>query len=351
MKIQEESVRICSVCKHRDFDPTCGVVCGLTKTKANFEDSCPDYDEDETQVTKLAEKAKVLEQSKSIRGWLAFFLWGGIGLGVLASLIIGIREIITEGYGFLFSCFCLVRLSILCIVSVCSILAFYRRRTNAVSLATIYLVMVLLDGLSQFALAYLFGEGTIAPQAMRQLAWGMVWFAFLQKSENVAELIPTSSRTWTRFEMIALAVYVAASTLILLSFVYVRTSNNPQNIFYTEDAYIRQNIENVNRNLPVSAGEDLVLKRVSLDGKNILYTIQMIKIFKTELQDSFLTETAETFKQDVLSGLRDASSDEFVSICWKNDYSIQYNYIDAISLPLFQVKITSEELKTAAVGY
>lgn len=350
MKTPEERVKTCSVCKHRDFDPACGIVCGLTHAKAHFEDSCPDFDEDETLVAKIAEKAKTLEENKSVRGWLAFFLWVGIGLGALASVGIGIREIISEDFGFLFSCICLVRLSILGVVAVCSILAFYRRRTNAVSLALVYLVMIMLDGLSQFALSYLFGEETIPVHTMRQLAWGMAWFAFLQKSEDVEDLIPTLSRTWTRFELVALGGYVAASSLILLSFVYVRTSDNPRNVFYKEDAYIRQNIEQANNGLPVSAGEGVDLVRVALDGKNIIYVIQMTEMFRTELQDSFLAETAKSAKQEVLSRLQEAAADEFVSICLKNGYSIQYNYIDAISLPLYQVKITAEEFKAAAAG-
>lgn len=48
---------------------------------------CDKYAADEAQLSKEASKAEALEEEKSISGWLAFFLWVGVGLGALISVI------------------------------------------------------------------------------------------------------------------------------------------------------------------------------------------------------------------------------------------------------------------------
>ena len=72
MKTIEERTRICITCKHKDFDPSCGIVCGLTKAKATFCNECPDYDKDEMQIKELAEKSKIQQDSIGIKGCLLY---------------------------------------------------------------------------------------------------------------------------------------------------------------------------------------------------------------------------------------------------------------------------------------
>ncbi|NVK66034.1 MAG: hypothetical protein HWE22_15700 [Flavobacteriales bacterium] len=47
---REEYIKICSVCTNRKFSPKEGIICGLTDKPANFELSCPDYEEDSNEV-------------------------------------------------------------------------------------------------------------------------------------------------------------------------------------------------------------------------------------------------------------------------------------------------------------
>lgn len=82
-----EKIKICSTCKNREFNPECGTVCSFTKDKPSFEEVCDKYAADEAQLSKEASKAEALEEEKSISGWLAFFLWVGVGLGALISVI------------------------------------------------------------------------------------------------------------------------------------------------------------------------------------------------------------------------------------------------------------------------
>ena len=41
-------IELCKKCTKREFDFKQGIVCGLTNEKPDFEDSCPDFDRDET---------------------------------------------------------------------------------------------------------------------------------------------------------------------------------------------------------------------------------------------------------------------------------------------------------------
>ena len=43
---REEQLRFCSVCKHRKMDMQQGMLCELTNAKADFDGTCPNYDED-----------------------------------------------------------------------------------------------------------------------------------------------------------------------------------------------------------------------------------------------------------------------------------------------------------------
>lgn len=97
-----EKIKICSTCKNREFNPECGTVCSFTKDKPSFEEVCDKYAADEAQLSKEASKAEALEEEKSISGWLAFFLWVGVGLGALISVIMGLAQTFGQGFGWFF---------------------------------------------------------------------------------------------------------------------------------------------------------------------------------------------------------------------------------------------------------
>ena len=117
MMTRTERLKFCVVCKNRQMDINQGIICSLTKEYATFENECPNYIADETAIAKEAEKQKQLENSKKISGWLAFFLWVGLGWGGVSSLIKGIAAVVNDGWGVFFS---IVYLTSIIAVFVCN---------------------------------------------------------------------------------------------------------------------------------------------------------------------------------------------------------------------------------------
>ena len=97
---------------------------------------CDKYAADEAQLSKEASKAEALEEEKSISGWLAFFLWVGVGLGALIAVIMGLAQTFGQGFGWFFTSTYLIMMGSLLVTAILTIIAFYKRNSNAVALAT-----------------------------------------------------------------------------------------------------------------------------------------------------------------------------------------------------------------------
>lgn len=325
-----------------------GIICSQTKAYATFENECPDFIADDTAITKEAEKQKALEDSKKISGWLALFLWVGLGGGGLFSLIKSIADVVNEGYGVYFSIVYLTIAIAVFVTAIYAIWAFYNKRTNAVSIAKTYIGIVVLDGLVGLFLSWMLNDGSMIYQTVRQLSWAAIWFSFLMKSEDVDYIIPEETRTWGKIEKIILLVYTGAIVLLLLSIVYLREAYNPDSLFFSKNTYITQSIKESNQELPMEISDGLTLQRVSLDKNVVTYTFQFTSTYKYEIDEKYMSGNAIVNKQELLYRFySDPKSDEFVATCFDEEYSVVYRYIDALAEDLYQIEISPEEYRTA----
>jgi hypothetical protein len=113
---RDEQLEFCKKCTNRKMDFQKGLVCGLTNEKADFEDTCPDFNED-TNIEEvvpgsyageedLSEGLKVLSFCFPIIGGILYFvnmnsapkkaksactmaLWG-VGIGIVLRVIMTI---------------------------------------------------------------------------------------------------------------------------------------------------------------------------------------------------------------------------------------------------------------------
>lgn len=176
MKTLEENLELCSKCKKREFDPESGLNCSLTKVKPDFENECVSFEADEEQIAFQKSKDDAYEKSKSVSGWLAFFLWVGIGLGAAATLTLSIIEVRNNGYGLGLSLVTLIPSLAIAVIAIDAIVAFYFRRTNAVALAKTYIAMIVLDGVVALILSIVLKDSSAFPQATRQFILSAIWF-------------------------------------------------------------------------------------------------------------------------------------------------------------------------------
>ena len=106
---REEYLNFCKKCTNREMDLKQGLVCTLTKEKANFIDQCTDYQVDPTykerfddtealdnEVLKTIIDEKVLEQLRSEQNY-PMALVAGIVVGLLGALLWGAITVAT-GY-------------------------------------------------------------------------------------------------------------------------------------------------------------------------------------------------------------------------------------------------------------
>jgi hypothetical protein len=47
---REEQLAFCKICINKELDPKQGLLCGLTKKKADFKENCADFDKDEKEA-------------------------------------------------------------------------------------------------------------------------------------------------------------------------------------------------------------------------------------------------------------------------------------------------------------
>ena len=216
MKDLREKIKICATCKNREFNPNIGIVCSLTKEKPTFEDECEVYVADETQLTVQAERVEELEKEKNITGWLAFFLWVGIGLEAFILFILELRDALIFGVNPI-SLLYLIVVSTLFITAVSAIVAFYKRKSNAVALANTYIAMLVFDGFMFLIISLILSDGSFIQHLIRQFIWGGLCFVYLRKSQKIELIMPTSSRTWGNYGKILLTIYMVALALYVFA--------------------------------------------------------------------------------------------------------------------------------------
>ncbi len=86
---REEYVNICNGCSNRGFDPKQGVVCGLTQEKANFEESCAVYEQDEKYMQSTeAAQVEGMDQSLAKDNGSSDMLYGALWCigGIIATV-------------------------------------------------------------------------------------------------------------------------------------------------------------------------------------------------------------------------------------------------------------------------
>ena len=62
---REEHLAFCKKCTNRQFDPQQGIICSLTEKKADFEESCPDYNLD-VHVKETVHKPSAEQQNHEV---------------------------------------------------------------------------------------------------------------------------------------------------------------------------------------------------------------------------------------------------------------------------------------------
>ena len=349
MMTRKEQLEICSLCKNKKMDMQQGMLCGLTNAKADFEYTCPNYDDDVEEIEKIERQEDEDNQpQKTISGWLAFFLWVGVGLGAIGSCVMAIAELVDAGLSLVTSLIYAIYLGSLLITAILTIRAFNKRSPNAVALAKTYIAMIAIDGLFNVANYFILDDSSMLVGTLRSFVWAIVWFVYLSVSEQVETIIPRATRVWKKAEKILLALYVVA-TLCLVSGMAYFTNNPSESGFYEKDYLIDLAIKNANKELPDYSSPIVTTMEMTKDKDNIIYSYKFREI-DGKLDANTAWGMALVLKQELLAEVsqeKDQDVIDLMNLFFNGGYNLCYRYMNSKGEDLYNIIITGEEYRNA----
>lgn len=349
---REEQLKFCSVCNHRKMDMKQGMLCGLTNAKADFDTACPNYDEDAKEKIKNERIEQEYQETLTVSGWLAFFLWIGVGIGAVWSVIFTIASLKDAGLTFSTSLIYFFYIGSLATTAVLTIKAFYQKAPNAVSLARTYIGMIAIDGCVSVANGIILNEDSMLVGAVRSFIWAAIWFSYISNSTHVANMIPKPTRVWKIPEKILLAIYTLACVIIVVGL--TNFVNNPADSnFYQKDYIIDATIEATNKELPDYSNESVTQLKMYKEGRYIVYPYK-INTITTMLEDATAWELSTVIKQEMLYetalGKDEPDVQKAMNMFFGCGYDICYRYLNVHSNVLYDIVITGEEYNHALIA-
>lgn len=183
-------------------------------------------DNEETNVTNSSTDEGIeqiytsewLKENTSIHGWLSFFLFA-LGVGGVISAFASLFTIKSEDYANNFFLICTDVLPGICMLAVATytIYAFNTRKPNAVFYGKFYVVLVLVTNLLSLMIGDFDEHGlNTLRQAVKGVFWSIIWFIYLENSDQVQEIIPPSFRKTTRRDW-----WIVASILLVPIFCFL----------------------------------------------------------------------------------------------------------------------------------
>lgn len=345
---REEQLRFCSVCKHRKMDMQQGMLCELTNAKADFDGTCPKYDEDAKEKAKNERIEKEYQETLTVSGWLAFFLWVGVGFGAVGSCIFAIASLKDIGLTFTTGIIYVLYLVSLLITAILTIKAFYQKAPNAVALAKTYIFMIAIDGVVNIANCIILNDDSMWVDAIRSFIWAAIWFSYISNSTHVENMIPKSTRTWNITEKILIAIYALSCALLVGSLAHF--VNNPSDSnFYQKDYLVDSAIEAANEELPDYSEPSVTSLKMVKEGNNVVYSFKINNM--TELLDENTAwELSLVNKQEMLADAaveQDQDIINVMNIFFDGGYNVCYRYLNANGDILYNVIINGEEYNNA----
>jgi hypothetical protein len=279
---------------------------------------------------------------ESISGWLVVFLYLGLGFGSVGTIIYSLASVLGQGLNVPYTLLLLTPAILIFITGISAIVAFHKRRPNAVSLAKTYIAMIVLDGLAGILIAIISEEYASTVEFLRQFIWAGIWFTYLIVSKKVEAVIPPATRVWDKFEKALLGGFVAVMTFIIIAVTYAYKSDSPDNLFLTNEAFITTAIEEANKELPQHIDEGIIFQAIDKEDNTIIYRYKMPYINRNDIDSFVLTEASLEVKKEFLDGLH-SEGDEFIVNCLDEGYDVAIKYVDSMDAYLFGATITKED--------
>lgn len=343
---REEQLKFCQVCKRRQMDMRQGLLCGLTHEKADFDGTCANYQQDEKAAEKHNQKQEEIlhDEDHTIGGWLAFFLWVGIGFGTLIGVMLSIILLIPL-YDFSYWLTAGIVIFLICLstIAILTIRAFYKRQSNAIALASTYLTIVAAGGFFSLLMYFLLDIGSIGNYliaAIRSFAWAAIWGMYLAFSVRVQNIVP-KPRTWQWPEKCLLGIGVALYALLCGILIEI-SKRGDDSVFCNPKFVVKTSIKIYNAHLYPEQGQAYLQK------DTIVYPYTLSEAVPGIFDDNSAVSIRIIWKQLILQSYAMQSDNAAdVVFFFKHNYSLSYRYFGPGGNFLCAYTITPEDYYNA----
>lgn len=245
----------CANCRKKDTDECTeavvydGVSCASYSKGINLEkevDLVTDGEspiQTEEETDDLVYTSENLKENTEIHGWLSFFLFAIIVGGVISAVYpiitynpaeYGDSNILPIGD---------VILGIMLLgISIYTLYSFIHRKPNAVFLGKTYVVAVFATNLLSLFGGDFENSGLGSmPQIIRSLVWAIIWFSYLNLSEQVQEVIPKEYRRLKNSDYyILVALIIVPLTFIAWGIKDVVTSHDEEITTFLQETPLQE---------------------------------------------------------------------------------------------------------------
>ena len=263
------------------------------------------------------------EGDHKIKGWLAFFLICGIGLGAIVTLVFtiihfSIEDYINNEFGLITNILGLLSATIdillIPMFAGYTIYSFYNFKPNAVFLGKVYLVLIFVSNMIVLFAGEFEKQGIGSfPQIIRGLIWGIIWFIYLCVSKQVNHLFPKQNRKIFNRDLFiigAIAIILVMYFMsIFLNTIWIEVKNE-----FTESSITRD----------LSEGE-------YSDGRITFVPIDELDVEKqiTEDDEYFYLYSGDSISITLTSMFENDDTSQFFEECmdnWVDEDFINYEY-------------------------
>ena len=341
----DSRMKICNNCTKKKLNLQRGLLCSLTDEKPAFEGECENYEEVPFPEVSEEDGSLLIEEEaeNEIGGWLSVFLWVGLGGGALMSLfnIFSQLSLLRPLYSFIL----LATGACLVCIAVAAIVAFFKRKPNAVALAKTYIAMIAIDAAVSFVSIFVFDDQTAWKPALRSVVWSCVWFTYLCCSTRVEAVIPKSTRVWNGFEKLVLCIYIAANVIFVGSISAVVSGSLPVDTVYDNNSFIESAIEESQVDLPQYMGDGMYLQDMKKEGNDVIWVYKLSTVYKSSYSSYDIYMLGVEIKSSLMEDLQGWESDPFLKAVFDGGYTLVVRYIDATDAVLHESRLDKSDFE------
>lgn len=253
------------------------------------------------------------QKNRQVSGWLSFFLFV-VGMGAAITIIVSFIDFSLDDYDIgvgSFAAYLIAAIDIIYVLGIgglalYTILAFLRKRPNAVFLGKSYLIVIFLSNV----LLLLSGEyddygwGSLS-QIIKALLFGVVWFLYLCFSDQVADLFPKNERKIQNKDKYIVGSLVLTPLVLLLFSIVVYLGYTMSSI----DMAVEQG-EYSDGTIAFHAPENAVCEKSDTLG-SVYHTFAIGDSIWATVVGVYDTNTSEEYFQECVDSWRDTDLDGF----------------------------------------